>query len=63
LAALLGLATSYLIWAKFRDLEKSARTNWKPVVVARMDIQAREKITADKVDLTPVAPESLVPPM
>ncbi len=61
LAAVLGLVTAYLIWAKFRDLEKSQRQNWKPVVVAREDISARKKITDSMVDLMPVPPENLAP--
>ncbi len=61
LAVVLGLVTAYLIWAKFREMDKDKEANWKPVVVALVDIEARQKVTEDKIELVKTPPTHHVP--
>jgi pilus assembly protein CpaB len=58
-AVILGLITAYLIWSYLRKAEEKNRSNWKPVVVAVVDIKPRTKITRDMIKLEQ-APRELI---
>lgn len=55
----LGVITAYLVWGYVRNVQKRSQENWKPVVVARLEIPPRKKITRDMIYLTR-SPEELI---
>lgn len=56
LAVILGLVTAFLVWREFNKLQKDTKKGWEPVVVAVVDVAAREKITEDMIT------EEMMPP-
>jgi pilus assembly protein CpaB len=55
----LGFITAYFVYVLIRDAKKNSEANWKPVVVAKMDIAPKKRITRDMIDLTRMAEKHL----
>jgi pilus assembly protein CpaB len=51
-ALVLGLVTGYLVLRKFREMDEKSRKNWQPVVIAKVDIKARTKVSREMLELT-----------
>ena len=58
-ALVLGIITAYVVWNYVNTVQKSSKANWKPVVVARLEIPPRKNITRDMIELTR-SPEELI---
>src|SRR6186997_2881958 len=58
-AVILGGITAYLVWGYVTNIQKNSEKNWKPVVVATVDIPPRKKITRDMVEVKR-SPEDLI---
>lgn len=58
-AVVLGLITAYLVFGYVRKVKERSEENWKPVVVAKVDIPPRKKITREMIDLTRIPQEHL----
>lgn len=57
----LGLITAALLYAYLRKMNQFPKQGWKPVVVARRHIPANTRLSAERVTLALVPPETLVP--
>ena len=59
-AVILGLVTAYVVYGYIRNIKKSSEENWRPVVVATVDIGARKTVTRDMIKITKVPETSRV---
>src|ERR1019366_9919581 len=57
-AVVLGLITAYLVYTLVRDAQSRSKANWKPVIVATVDIPGKKTITRDMVVQTLIADEN-----
>jgi pilus assembly protein CpaB len=61
IALILGLLTAYLAWNYLRGVEKQSAANYKPVVVAVVDIAPRTVVTRDMITMSRFPEENLAP--